>query len=314
MSELSACVDSTVAEVELGEAVEIAELHPGVRLRLGEINRDHVHAIALSRGQWPPIIVRRADNTIVDGHYRYLAAIKLGYAHINCVYFSGGADSAFLEAIRRNRAHGLPLTLREREAAARQVLNLYPDWSDRRVGTTCCLAPATVRRIRAAVAGSAEQDGQLNVRLGQDGRRHPVDPRQSRDRIVTALRAQPDRSLRHIARLTGTSPATVRAVKSRLEPEPAGKDRIPSNAEAVPRWPRGWVADAALLSAVEGKGFVSWFHRTAIRDEWRGFLDGIPISRVYEVADEARRRATEWSEFATLLESRVRAHRSAACL
>jgi ParB-like chromosome segregation protein Spo0J len=314
MSELLTGVDGPGPGVDLGETVEIGELHPGVRLRLGELNRDHVDAIALSRGQWPPILVLRADNTIVDGHYRYLAALKLGYAHIKCVYFSGGADSAFLEAIRRNREHGLPLSLREREAAARQVLNLYPHWSDRRVGTTCCLAPVTVRRIRATVAGSGEQNVQLNFRLGQDGRRHPADPRQSRDRIVTALRAQPEGSLREIARLTGTSPATVRAVKSRLEPVPAGNERILSNAEAVPRWPSGLVADAALLSAVEGKGFVSWFHRTAIQDEWRGFLDGIPISRVYEVADEARRRATEWSEFATLLESRVRVRRSAACL
>jgi hypothetical protein len=314
MSELSTCVDGPGPGVNLGETVEIGELHPGVRLRLGELNRDHVDAIALSRGQWPPILVLRADNTIVDGHYRYLAALKLGYTHIKCVYFSGGADSAFLEAIRRNREHGLPLSLREREAAARQVLNLYPDWSDRRVGTTCCLAPPTVRRIRATMAGAGEQNGQLNVRIGQDGRRHPADPRQSRDRIVTALRAHPGGSLRHIARLTGASPATVRAVRSRLEPVPAGNDRAPSNAEAVPRWPSGWVEDAALLSAVEGQGFVSWFHRTAIRNDWHGFVEGIPISRVYEVADEARRRATEWSEFATLLESRVRTHRSAACL
>ena len=33
---------------------------------------------------------------------------------------------------------------------------------------------------------------------------------------------------------------------------------------------------------------------------------GIPFSRVYEVADEARRRASAWQEFASSVEARAR--------
>ena len=90
--------------------VQTSDIRPGVRLRTGKLNRDHLDAIAMSEGDWPPIVIRRADMTIVDGHYRYMAACQLGHTHIDCVYFDGRGDSAFLEALRRNRDHGLPLS------------------------------------------------------------------------------------------------------------------------------------------------------------------------------------------------------------
>jgi hypothetical protein len=51
--------------------------------------------------------------------------------------------------------------------------------------------------------------------------------------------------------------------------------------------------------------FVRWFEETTIGDEWRDFLDRVPISRVYEVADEARRRAARWLDFASRLEGKA---------
>jgi hypothetical protein len=61
-----------------------------------------------------------------------------------------------------------------------------------------------------------------------------------------------------------------------------------------------------VLSATQGKSFARWFERTSMAGEWADFVSGIPISRVYEVADEARRRAAEWLEFASAVETRVR--------
>lgn len=283
--------------------LDVERLRPGIQLRAGKLNREHLDSIALSEENWPPIIIRRDDNTIVDGHYRYLAARQLGRSHVRCVYFDGEVESAFMEALRQNRDHGLPLSFKDREAAARQVLRFHPDWSDRRVGATCGLAPGTVGRLRGTIATVTDQGGQLNARVGRDGRRRPVDAKASRIRIARVLRDQPNSSLRNIARITGTSPATVRAVKAE-QSHLAVEDRP----QVVPviRPVRSWVADAALLSAEEGETFVGWFERTTIKEEWRSFLAGIPLSRVYEVADEARRRAAAWTEFASRIEERVR--------
>jgi ParB-like chromosome segregation protein Spo0J len=284
--------------------VALSDLAPGIQLRRGRINRDHLNAIALSDGDWPPILVRRADRSIVDGHYRYLAACQLGKSHVDCTYFDGGEESAFLEALRQNTFHGLPLSLSDREAAARQVLALHLEWSDRRIGATCGLAPGTVGRIRIDVAGRSTDDGQLPARVGRDGRRRPVDPRATRSRIVSVLSDQPDRSLRDVARMAGASPATVWAVKKQQK-QGAAQPKHPSGRPAALRSP-GWSSDAAVLSATHGENFVRWFERTSIGGEWADFVSGIPISRVYQVADEARRRAAEWLDLAVAVEARVR--------
>jgi hypothetical protein len=42
------------------------------------------------------------------------------------------------------------------------------------------------------------------------------------------------------------------------------------------------------------------------RDDVAAFVDAIPLSRIYEVVDEARRRAAVWESFAVQLEKRAR--------
>jgi hypothetical protein len=55
----------------------------------------------------------------------------------------------------------------------------------------------------------------------------------------------------------------------------------------------------------EGARFAEWFASTAIDNSWRERLAVPPVSRLYELADEARRRAAHWNAFATALEQRV---------
>jgi hypothetical protein len=73
--------------------------------------------------------------------------------------------------------------------------------------------------------------------------------------------------------------------------------------------PLGPPADAALASTEKGAAFAVWFEETAIVEEWREFVETIPVSRIYEIADQARRRALRWSEFAETLEARTRCPR-----
>jgi ParB-like chromosome segregation protein Spo0J len=292
--------------------MEMHSLRPGHQLRLGEPNSDHINVLALSEGNWPPIVVRRADNTIIDGHYRYRAARRLGHSHIDCVYFDGAEDAAFVEALWRNRHHGLPLSLRERERAAHHLLCLHSDWSDRRIAETCSLAPGTVGRLRSSMPSSSGDDRGKMIRLGRDGKRRPADPQASRDRILRVLEAQPDRSLRAIARIAGASPATVRSVRDRPNPSAArpgthaeGPLELASRPGTTSLDPR-WRGDSALGATAEGKGFATWLEQTYIGEESHDFIEGIPLSRVYEIADEARRRADAWLVFAARLEGKAR--------
>jgi hypothetical protein len=282
----------------------------------------------MAYGNWPPVLVRRSDNKIVDGHYRYLAARELGHDVIECRYFDGGDQETFLEALRLNCSHGLPLSLREREMAASRLMGFHPEWSDRRIAKLCSVAPGTVWRVREA-AGLADHVDPSASRVGRDGKRRPVDPQASRARIVSLLNEKPNGSIREIARLTGSSPATVRSVKIKLALETGGcntdgarvRDTFASisplttiDLQTLGRAPvahlsSNWLDDSALQSTDEGRGFVDWFEKTCIDEQWRRFVEGIPISRVYELSDEARRRAAEWLDFASMLEERVKPRR-----
>ncbi len=66
-----------------------------------------------------------------------------------------------------------------------------------------------------------------------------------------------------------------------------------------------WDQDLALVSSDDGEDFVAWFDRTTLTEEecWR-FLDSVPLSRIYEISDEARRRSEVWLQFAKSLDAR----------
>ena len=139
-----------------------------------------------------------------------------------------------------------------------------------------------------------------------------------RDRIAMALAEQPDSSLRAIAAQVGASPETVRIVRRELQhPEPA-EDAAPDPSPPAPvrrvlslvadpvEERTDWRQDKALSSAPRSDAFLAWFQSSEVGDEWSNHLDAVPLSRVYEIADESRRRARVWLEFADALEGRSR--------
>jgi hypothetical protein len=65
--------------------------------------------------------------------------------------------------------------------------------------------------------------------------------------------------------------------------------------------------DRAFNTREGGSEFIKWFDSTAVEptDQW-AHVGSVPRSRIYEVADEARRRATFWTHFADSLEGQVR--------
>jgi ParB-like chromosome segregation protein Spo0J len=292
--------------------VETEALRYGPSLRSRRLDPAHVATLAELDGRWPPILVRRRDRVVVDGHHRVAAARLTGRATVAAVWFQGTDDDAFVEAVRLNVEHGLPLTVEERKSAASFLLVDHPDWSDRRIAQVCALSPRTVGRLRSAASDEIRPAG----RVGRDGRLRSVNPESARRQIIEAVSASPTASLRAIAREVGTSPETVRRIRQRVQSERVQSQRVqsqPVQRQSVDEAPTAEIVaidDAAVASTCDGQRFVAWLNRTGLGDDWQRHVDTIPLSRVYEVADEARRRARAWTEFAEAVEGRARSRRA----
>ena len=178
------------------EQVDLKRLKLGLSPRFGEQDVDHARALAFRLDDCPPILVERSTSTVIDGVHRVLAARMLNRATVPVRYFEGTHEEAFVEAVKANVTHGKPLTLAEREAAARKLLGMHNDWSNRLVGDVCGLSDKTVGRLRKTTA----ELPQLSVRMGRDGRHRPIDSNPLRKQIATVLRAKPDASPEEVAR------------------------------------------------------------------------------------------------------------------
>src|SRR4051812_15266194 len=142
--------------------------------RLGGVDEDHARALAETHQPLPPILIRRSMR-IIDGMHRFHAARLRGLPVIPAI-IDESDDDTFLLAVRANIGHGLPLTLRDRKAAAMRILRRYPEKSDRAVAELTGLSGKTIGAIRR----STEEIPQLALRVGKDGRPRPVDGGQRR--------------------------------------------------------------------------------------------------------------------------------------
>jgi hypothetical protein len=183
----------------------------------------------------------------------------------------------------------------------------------------CGLSARTVGRLRGHYA---PEDSTSQRRVGLDGKARDVRPEVKRLRILEAIRAEPTASLRSIAQRVGTTPDTVRRTRHRQEQETRDKFSLSGRSDSIvernparngssvapigPQIPLVFSSDSALMSTSDGQRFSAWLDRTDPGGDGREYVMVVPLSRVYEVADEARRRAAEWMEFADSLERRVR--------
>jgi hypothetical protein len=177
-----------------------------------------------------------------------------------------------------------------------------------------------LREEAGADARRADADGRRRSRrrLGRDGRLRPVDPLATRARIAKELTRRPDASLRTIASAVGASPETVRSVRNEMRGATGGSEpaeRVQREAEATvlgllsrksPQAPPVR-DDRAFTDRDGGLQFVGWFDTTSVEPgDLCRYVDAVPLSRVYEIADEARRRAEFWEGFAVAVEGRIR--------
>ena len=233
------------------------------------------------------------------------------------VWFDGSPDENYIEFVRHNVRHGLPLTLAERRLAARRILCNRPDRSDRGIAKVCGLSPRTVGRLReeARLVGAPTAHETGRGGLAETG----ASARSIRPRRVPA---SPKRFAAGRTRRCGHR--EHRGLVARNGAQRAQGDARRPDGDLVRTGGRGgdgrWspVTKAARRFACPRRPGL---HRPRRRSSIRGlvrvatsvveghlwqYVEAVPLSRVYEIADEARRRAEFWTRFAVSIEGRVR--------
>jgi ParB-like chromosome segregation protein Spo0J len=290
------------------EEVPLDRLRFGLSPRIDEPDAEHVEALAGVITQLPPVIVHAHSMRVIDGVHRVLAARLRGQHTIKAYFFHGNEAEASLQAVLCNIAHGKPLTLAEREAAVSKVLQLHPEWSDRRIAAICGLSPKTVSSVRKR---ETLDPPHLRARVGRDGKTRSTNPIELRSRIAEALKSDPTASIRAIAARTKAAQGTVRDVRARMQRGDSILSPRLAAAQEAQGADAGLTEDQALSSQKASAEFAEWFdtHSLAGDADWKPFVEAIPVSRVYEVADAARHCADTWRRFASAVESRVRGGR-----
>jgi ParB-like chromosome segregation protein Spo0J len=309
-----------------GTVVSIDAIRIGDSPRLSGEDPEHVRALAETSSALPPILVHRDTMRLIDGMHRLLAARLNNQDKIEIQFFDGDDGDAFVAAVRANIAHGLPLSLADREAAAARIVKSHPQWSDRAIAEVVGLADPTVAKIRNC---SAEQIPQPDARIGRDGRLRPLSSAAGRRLASQIIAERPDASLREIAKESGISPATARDVRERVrrgdDPVPFKEARaerenahVRRNSGLHKRSPakrmrvRGLTLkklqrDPSLRMNENGRRLLRWLAAHSIHaDTLKDLRAKIPAHCATLVADLALEYAEEWRIFAEMLDTTER--------
>jgi hypothetical protein len=259
----------TTAAATWGEYGDVYRLPVNVLLAADSPRHDgvdsaHVLRLAECGADLPAIVVHRQTMRVIDGMHRLQAAIRNGRELVEVTFFDGGDEDAFILAVELNVRHGLPLSLRDRKAAARRILRANPDLSDRAISSKTGLSDKTIAVIRRHPdAGLPHQD----TRRGRNGRIYPI-----------RRRMQPD-----------SEPAALAVSGGRAEDKQAALDRLR--------------ADPSVRDKEAGRELLRWLFRYAIDvTDLPGCADAVPAHRAPQVAALARQAAGAWLELARTLE------------
>lgn len=349
-SDLRAAVEGGESPVPAGSddgetrraIVPIGSITAGDTPRLNGVDPEHVHLLTKTGSTLPPILVERSTMRVIDGMHRLRAAVARGQSTIEVEFFDGSERAAFVRAVEANIAHGLPLSLADRRAAAERIIELYPEWSDRRVAASAGVSDKTVAAIRRS---STAESTQLSARVGRDGRARPLNGATGRWIASELIEERPNASLREIAREAGISVATVRDVRERMrkgenpiptmlrgdvgrKPEdgtssgingrpttdgvpatPAGRQRVADGGHDANldcgRLLEGLKRDPSLRYSDAGRALLRWLDLRTVRSkELEGITAQVPPHAAILIARVARQCSVAWENLAAELELR----------
>ena len=296
------------------EKVPIAALSLADSPRVLGEDGEHTKLLAGVDTALPPIVVYRPTMRVIDGMHRLRAAALRGNEDIEVVFYDGDEADTFVLAVELNRAHGLPLSRADRTAAATRIIESHPEWSHRRIAEVSGVSSSTVASIRRR---STAQNGQLNARVGRDGRVRPTDSAEGRLRASEEIERDPSASLRQIAKVAGVSLGTASSVRSRLhrgEPPVPSRERGAERPDPQHRGDDAEVGvvivnlrrDPSLRFTETGRVLLRYLEVCAIGfRQWDKLIANVPVHQREAVARLARECAGAWETFANRLACQI---------
>jgi hypothetical protein len=292
--------------------------------RLGGLSREHVEVLA--QRDIEPILVHRDTRRVVDGMHRLQAARLRGEKMIPVRFLGGPAGELFIHSVTANITHGLPLTLKDRKAAAKRILTSRPDLSDRAIARITGLSPKTVGAVRRT---STEEVPQSKARVGTDGRSRPLDAARRREAARAFLAEHTGATLHEIAANAGVSVSTACEIRQRMR---RGEQDPPPPRPRVTREVRDWnragsitapvgdqwtacsraqrietlAKDPSLRLTESGRALLRWLNeRAPDLEAGQQLMAAVPLHCAVAVADLANSYAREWQRFACALDQAV---------
>ena len=199
-------------------ALDLSALRAGPKLRA--LDEAHLDRLRIVLDCLPPIVVDIETLAVIDGAHRVETARRAGRTTIAATLTTFEPDDQLAAAVRFNCTHGLPLTMTERKAAARRLMEedhgRDVQRSDALIAGWTGLSAATVRRLRP---GPSETDLDAGFRVGVDGKRYPTNRQALHRHVQQLLQQHPRLSLNAIAREAGMSATTVAAIRDQMTPD-----------------------------------------------------------------------------------------------
>ncbi|MGH3439435.1 MAG: ParB N-terminal domain-containing protein [Sciscionella sp.] len=302
--------------------VPIDLLLPADSPRLCGEDVEHIHVLAQSEAQFPPILVNRSTMRVIDGMHRLRAVLLRAGSQIDVQFFDGDEKDAFVLGVRANVAHGLPLSLADRKTAAARVIRSHPQWSDRAIARTVGLSHKTVSVLRRCPTGEIPH---LDHRVGCDGRARPTSIAEARKVAGELMADNPDASLREVAKIAGISPETARDVRFRLDrggkatpPHQRGVDQrkvtrpVPQPGSQADKRPavtdravivQNLKKDPSLRFSEAGRVLLRLLDANTLNEqEWQRLVDNVPTHCADLIAAAARQCSGAWQKFADFVE------------
>lgn len=315
--------------------VPVADLVPADSPRLGGIDESHAQQLAEVYALLPPILVHRPTMRVIDGMHRLRAATIVGLDVIDAQFFDGAEEEAFIQSVARNIAHGLPLSLADRKAAAGRILAAFPAMPNQSVAVYTGLDAEAVAEVRRR---SATGPSQLNA--GASGKGRPLDRMSERRQVAERVppRSEPPSraAVRESGRPLGTAhgarrllrrseesvaadrPGTSSPQASGTRKPPVGAGGTPGPDRRAPKRPvhpaatrssldllRSLAADPSLRDSEAGRDFLRWLHAHFFTDEaWRRRIGAVPPHCTDTVAEVALKCSDIWLRFAQELSDR----------
>ncbi|WP_280717717.1 ParB/RepB/Spo0J family partition protein [Kitasatospora sp. MAP5-34] len=251
---------------------------------------------------------------VIDGVHRLMAAHLRGDRSLDVTFVDDSEDNCFIRAVEANNAHGMPLSLADRKAAAARILRDRPEWSDRAVARIVALSPKTVAVVRQK---PSEEIPQSTARIGRDGRKRAVRPPGASGRTAVDASAGLPSPQAHDPHTRCTDDDGDRGAPSHdwtppeeFQPLPSGRTNVASAARASiepsqgPRILKALARDPSLRLSETGRALVRKLAACSVApEEVEGIAAAVPAHCARSVTQLALAYSRAWEELARTIQT-----------